>query len=268
MVDWHVHRPESRDSLAPGAIVRSVLRGIAISFLAICALVECALTIRFRNRKESRQARAAWLHRWCRVACYLTGLKVESHGSVPRAGLLVSNHLSYLDIIAFSSLRPCIFVAKSEVARWPLFGWLTMASGAIFINRKRRSDSVRALDEIRNALRENALVVLFPEGTSSGGATVLPFKSALLAAATNLPGAVTAAAISYSLADGCVSEEVYYWRDMTLVPHLARLLTKREIFASVRFSEPLALAGSRKDIALQLHASVQSLMISARDSRR
>ena len=229
--------------------------------------MECALTIRFQNRKRESAGAGG-------LAAPLVPRSLSSHWlergkSRLRATRRVTcfHHLSYLDIIAFSSLRPCTFVAKSEVARWPLFGWLTKASGAVFVNRKRRSDSVRALDEIRNALRENALIVLFPEGTSSGGATVLPFKSALLAAATNLPGAVTAAAISYSLADGCVSEEVCYWRDMTLVPHLARLLTKREIFASIRFSEPLALAGSRKHIALQLHASVQSLLMSARDSR-
>jgi 1-acyl-sn-glycerol-3-phosphate acyltransferase len=70
---------------------------------------------------------------------------------MPSSGLLVSNHLSYLDIIVLSSIQPCVFVAKGDVARWPLFGWLARAAGTIFVDRDRRLSSPNSIDVIRNA---------------------------------------------------------------------------------------------------------------------
>lgn len=241
------------------ANARQVSRAVAILFLSLLALVECACTIPFHRREKRLCARAAWLHRWCRVACKLLGLRLRTDGSVPHAGLLVSNHLSYLDIIAFSALQPCVFVAKREVARWPLFGWLARSAGTIFVERARIRDCPRAAQEIRAALRANILVVLFPEGTSSDGSSVLPFKSALLAAERGSDAAIAAAALSYS-AEGSVADEVCYWGDMTLLPHLVNLCAKRELQAFVRFGRQQSFAGNRKIIAAQLHSEVASLL--------
>ncbi len=113
----------------------AILRGTSIALLSLWALLELWLIIPWQRRENRRHTRAAWLHRWARVALYLLGTRVECHGTIPRSGLLVSNHLSYLDIIVFSSIQPCLFVAKSEVARWPLFGWLARAAGSVFVNR-------------------------------------------------------------------------------------------------------------------------------------
>ena len=92
-------------------------------------------------------------------------------------------------------------------------------------------------DEINTALRVGLLVVLFPEGTSSGGETVLPFKPSLLEPATQQKHLLTTGFLRYELDDGDVAEEVCYWKDMTLVPHLLNLLGKRGIRASVRFAQ-------------------------------
>src|SRR5437773_7774078 len=102
---------------------------------------------------------------------------------MPLSGLLVCNHLSYLDIVVLSSIRPCIFVAKRDVRAWPLFGWLARAAGTIFVERNCRSAAAHEVARISSAIESGLLVVLFPEGTSSDGATVLPFKSSLLQAA-------------------------------------------------------------------------------------
>ena len=99
---------------------------------------------------------------------------------MPRTGLLVCNHLSYLDIIALSALRSCLFVAKSEVGRWPLFGWLAQAAGTLFVERRQKTDCARVVRQIAQTLDDDLLVVLFPEGTSSDGGSVVPFKFALL----------------------------------------------------------------------------------------
>ncbi len=102
-------------------------------------------------------------------------------------------------------------------------------------------------------------LVLFPEGTSSDGSTVLPFKSALLESAVQLRSPIAAASIEYALDDGSVAEEVCYWRDMTLVPHLLNLLCKREIGANYSFSPAKVRAGNRKEIARELRDEIVSI---------
>lgn len=109
------------------------------------------------------------------------------------------------------------------------------------------------------AVVQGTLVVLFPEGTSSNGQTVLPFRSSLLEPATRLAQPVTAAWIGYELADGDVGEEVCYWKDMTLLPHLINLLGKHQVRARLRFRRVPAPAVERKELARQLHAEVVRL---------
>ena len=112
------------------------------------------------------------------------------------------------------------------------------------------------MDEIQAALQTGTIVVLFPEGTSSGGETVLPFKSSLLEPAARQPHSLTAGWLQYELGDGDVSEEVCYWKDMTLVPHLINLCSKRTVQASVHFNHLREGSANRKQLALQLHAEV------------
>ena len=124
-------------------------------------------------------------------------------------------------------------------------------------------ESVRLLvsvDEITAALGAGVLVVLFPEGTSSGGESVLPFKSSLLEPATRQSHSLTAGHLRYDLRDGNASEEVCYWKDMTLLPHLINLLSK----ASVRFTRIGRGSTNRKELARQLHSEVLRLKEAAK----
>jgi 1-acyl-sn-glycerol-3-phosphate acyltransferase len=181
---------------------------------------------------------------------------------VPKKGLLVSNHLSYLDILVLGAITPSVFVAKREVRSWPLFGWFARMAGTVFVRRDCRRDTIRVNWEIVRALQEKVLVVLFPEGTSSDGQTVLPFKSPLLASVTGKAHPVWAGFIDYALQEGSVSKEVCYWRDMTLAPHLLNLLGKPAIAARVAVARcHCALEGGRerKELAHRLRSSVLSL---------
>ena len=253
--------PSQRDGLR--FLIRTTFLGIwrsfAVTFFSLCALVENAITIPFFARTARLHARAAWLHRWSRFACRVLGIRVTTRGSMPSSGLLVSNHLSYLDIVVLSSIRSCVFVAKRDVAAWPLFGWLAYAAGTIFVDRERRLSSVAVVNFIRDAIAGGSLVVLFPEGTSSDGSTVLPFKSALLDSAVQLGCPVAAAAIEYALDQGSVANEVCYWRDMTLVPHLLNLFFKREIRSKCSFTPSKIRSGNRKKIASELRDEVISM---------
>ena len=236
-----------------------IWRAFAVGFFSLVALAEISVTIPFVARSERLHARTAWLQRWSRFACRVLGIRVTRRGSMPQSGLLVCNHLSYLDVVVLSSIGPCVFVAKRDVAAWPLFGWLAHAAGTIFVDRERRLASADVVDLVREAIAGGSLVVLFPEGTSSDGSTVLPFKSSLLESAVQLRCPVAAAAIEHALEDGSVADEVCYWGDMTLLPHLLNLFSKREIRSKCSFSLPKIRAGDRKEIAAELREEIVSM---------
>jgi len=236
-----------------------IWRAFAVVFFSCCALLQNVITIPFVPQARRVHARAAWLHRWCRFACRVLAIRVTTQGSMPSSGLLVSNHLSYLDIVVLSSIKPCVFVTKRDVATWPLFGWLAHAAGTIFVDRERRFSSAKTVDVVQDAIAGDSVVVLFPEGTSSDGSRVLPFKSALLESAVQLRCPVAAASIDYALEDGSVADEICYWRDMTLVPHLVNLFCKREIRGNYSFSPGKVRAGNRKEIAYELRDEIVSM---------
>jgi lyso-ornithine lipid O-acyltransferase len=242
-----------------GSVLLGIWRAFAVVFFSLFALVHNTIMIPFVRRPRRVHARSAWLHRWCQFACCVLGLRVTTHGTIPSSGLLVSNHLSYLDIVVLSSIRPCIFVAKRDVASWPLFGWLAQVAGTVFVDRNRKFGTPKSVDVIGDAIGAGSVVVLFPEGTSSDGSTVLPFKSALLESAVQLRCPIAAASIDYGLNDGSVADEVCYWREMTLVPHLLNLFFKREIRANYSFSPTKVRGGNRKEIARELRDEVVSM---------
>ena len=207
----------------------------------------------------SLRDRTIWLQRSSRSMLRLLAVEVETHGVPPAAGLLVCNHLSYLDILVLVTITPAVFVSKSEVRNWPVFGWFSRLAGTLYVDRTRRSDVARLGDEIRNVLRGGLVVVLFPEGTSSDGSDVLPFKSSLLEPVSGDQHALTIAHIGYSLVEGSVANDVCYWGDMSFFPHFLKLLAKRAIQARVRFAAIERPVAQRKDLARQLHAEVLQL---------
>jgi len=222
----------------------------AVSYASRCAL---------RSPDRLPAARAAWLQRASERLLPVFRVDKQLRGRIPASGLLVCNHLSYLDILLLGSLAPCVFVAKSGVKHWRVFGWFAHLAGTVFVHRGKRLQTGQSTDQIEATLRTGVLLVLFPEGTSSGGETVLPFKSSLLEPATRQAHALTAGLITYELADGDVSEEVCYWKDMTLLPHLVNLLSKGAIRASVSFTELRQGSTHRKQLARQLHSEVLRL---------
>jgi lyso-ornithine lipid O-acyltransferase len=196
------------------------------------------LYVSFRGRVPAAQ-RAAWLHASCvRIARRLAlapSVRRPQAGDV--AGLTVSNHLTYLDILVFGAARPFLFVAKSEVRRWPLLGTLASLGGTIFVDRGRSLQVADASREIEEALRSGIPVLLFPEGTSSDGSSVLPFRSPLFEPAIRAGAAVTAAAVRYHAADAS-EDQLAYWGDMVFLPHLFRTLCVPGLAAEIEFDSP------------------------------
>jgi 1-acyl-sn-glycerol-3-phosphate acyltransferase len=206
-----------------------------------------------------------WRRRMFRIlsggTAWILGVRIQVIGPLPSAPyLLVSNHLSYLDIIVFSAVLPARFVAKREVRGWPLIGPLSWLLGTIFIDREQKRDALRVLDQLDGALRRADGALVFPEATSSDGAGVLPFRPALLewAAARSFP--VHAAAVSYQARPDAppVEQSVCWWGDMPFGPHFLGLARLDRVDATIRFlAEPIT-DSDRKRLAARLHAAVSA----------
>jgi len=238
---------------------RAAGRLCRFAFKVAGSVLDYFFTVAFVSAGGKRLARAAWLQRNSRRHLKLFGYSAEISGEIPRRGLLVSNHLSYLDILAIAAAAPAVFVSKADVRRWPLFGWLASLGGTVFIERERRTHVGEVNREIQSALDEGALVVVFPEGTSSDGGTVLPFRSSLLEPALRGGHGIATAWIHYELPDGDAKTEVCYWGDHTFFPHLLNLLGKKSVRATLRFGKFSRATDDRKELARQLHAAVLEL---------
>ncbi len=238
--------------------------GVELVLGAVRYIPNCA----FQTGDALASAQARWLQRTaCRILRILN-LTIQTDGPVPRAGLLVSNHLGYVDVVVIASLVPSRFVSKYEVKHWPVFGTFARLAGTIFVQRERRLQTVEAASEIEQAFSNDVLLVLFPEGTSSDGTSVLPFKSPLLEPAVRKQPLITTAFIRYELDDGDPREDVAYWRDMTLIPHLLNLLSKRSVRAFLRFEKVDSMPPDRKLLARQLRSKIFHLGGLEEDSQK
>lgn len=233
--------------------------------LVLGCLAECLLRAAFR--KLDAEARADVLHRWSGRILRRIGVQVFISGQVPAHGLIASNHLSYLDILVFSAIAPCVFVSKSEVRSWPLVGWIASFTGTVFVDRSSTSETHNVRPQMQTRLQAGARLVLFPEATSGDGRAVLPFHSSLFQAAVDVAAPAIAAYISYTMApgDGDPVMDVCYWGDMTLFPHFIKLLTKAGVHTTVRFAEKALVFTNRKQAALEMQNQMLALAAAGRN---
>lgn len=190
--------------------------------------------------------------KWGQFLCKVTGVKLNIIGDTPEPPFfLVSNHLSYSDVWVLFACLDCTFIAKSEVKKWPLIGMMISSSGILFVNRDRRTDVSRVNKEISEVINEYQGVVLFPEGTTSPGHIILPFKSSLFQypAQENIP--VHCAAINYKTpaSEKPAFQSVCWWDDTPFVTHLLSMLMMKEFTATVTFSEYQVSNKNRKLLA-------------------
>jgi 1-acyl-sn-glycerol-3-phosphate acyltransferase len=187
-------------------------------------------------------------------------LEVTVRGAPPKPPfLLVSNHLSYVDVLVFASLLKCAFVARGDVANWPVIGSLCRGAATIFVDRDKRKDVARVNGLIGQAIGDGRGIVLFAEGTSTRGDAVLPFKSSLLEQAARADFAVSYAALGYRTREGEPPADlaVCWWGDMTFVKHVVSLLYLSEIKATVAFGAEPIRADDRKVLADRLWSAVR-----------
>jgi 1-acyl-sn-glycerol-3-phosphate acyltransferase len=243
---------------------------IAVSVLLAAPIVP----LRLAAQPLGRRARALSLRSslrvqqaWGRAVLAIMGVSVDRPAGAPPDGcVLVSNHLSYLDIPLLASVLPCRFVSKAEVADWPLVGVLAKLAHVLFLDRGRKADVHAVGREIAATLEQGVTVTFFPEGTSTRGAQVERFHAGLLepAAAGGIP--CVAVALHYE-APGDIAPPactICWWGDTTFGPHAWNLMKLRRIHATVRWSDAPLSASDRKELAAGLHARVSALFVPVR----
>ena len=227
----------------------------------VVIIINYFLTAARAPQDRQRLERAAWLSRSSRRHLKIFGYTADVSGDVPKSGLLISNHLSYLDVLAISSVTPAVFVSKSEVRRWPLFGWFAAIAGTVFVERERRTHVGEVNREIEVALAAGALVVVFPEGTSTNGDTILPFRTSLLEPAARGNHQISVSWLHYEVEEGDARQDVCYWGDHSFFPHVVRMLGTKRIHATLRFGKFQRTTDDRKVLAVQLHEAVAELRL-------
>ena len=228
-------------------LLRSVSRSFVFLTLLMAAVVDWWV-----RRPEVGAGGAVWIHGWSRRIVKWMGFRCEVEGRIPARGAVVSNHLSYLDILLYSSVRPFVMVAKTEVRSWPLFGWITSRAGTVYVERGGGPKTYpRVNAEMAEAYRSGLPVLFFPEGTTTDGADVVPFRRGLFHSVLNEGVTLRTSALRYSLepcaGNGCASveEDVCWWGEMEFVSHIFRLLGLSGLSVKVRFGDEVLERGDR-----------------------
>ena len=216
-------------------------------------------------RAPSERRRALTL-RWCRKLLALMDIDARVHGTIDATGgnvLIVANHISWLDIFVLNAQHPSLFVAKSELARWPVVGRLIRGSGTLFIERARRLDTQRVNRSATDALRSGDAIVVFPEGTTTDGTTVLKFHGSLLQPIVDADGQLLPVAIRYH--DGAGTLSPAYSGDTSFAASFWRVCGARRLAVDLIAAAPLpAGAAHRRELARAAEDAIRTAL-AARD---
>lgn len=213
---------------------------------------------------------------WHRAACWLIGLKIRTHGRPDhrRPLMLVANHASWVDILVLGALADVVFIAKTDVAGWPVFGVLAKLQKTIFVAREARAKAGEQVDEIADRLKGGEIVVLFPEGTTSDGNRLLEVKTSLFGAAatarSHVPGGVVhvqPVSIAYTgvhgMPMGRYHRPIAAWPgDITLLPHLKGILSAGALEVDVDFAEAIVFGpqSNRKILAADVTTTIRTML--------
>ncbi len=217
------------------------------------------------GQKRKRRFAARNLAFYSRIMLWLFGIRVRLQGSPSVAdvqegqatGLLVCNHLSYVDVMVLAAHYPALFVTSVEVQQTPGLGQICKAGGSYFVERRNRTKLAQELSDLQNILHSGqSHLAVFPEATSSNGDGVLPFKNALFDSAVRSQSRVLPMCLQYVSADGKrldrrVRDSIFYYGEMTFLSHFVRLLKLRTIDVVLTVHEPIPVDSrtSRKELS-------------------
>ena len=238
--------------------LRRCRRAVAL----VLALVLCVLRfwlLRLRG-PLTLERQAGWSQSAGRLVLKALGVHYRVEGRPPTHGLVVSNHLSYIDILVLAAAMPCFFVAKMEIGGWPFFGKAARSNGTIFVDRGSLSSAMSVAEQMTERLKLpiQVPVLLFPEGTSTDGSQVIRFHSRLIDPATSIGAPITTAAIRYVIDGGVEERELCWYGDESFATHLWKVLGTAGFSAEVRFGEPRVYT-DRRIAADETRAEIEAM---------
>ena len=249
---------------------------IAIGLVVLLAVTLVLLPIQLVGLRFNLKVRRYIPRLWHRVACRVLGLKVRVHGTLERSRplLIAANHASWKDIMVLGSIADVVYIAKSEVRGWPVFGVLARLQATIFVEREQRQKTGDQVDEIAKRLTGGEIVVLFPEGTTSDGNQLLEIKTSLFgAAASAVPHApdgvvfIQPVSIAYTgvhgMAMGRFHRPLAAWPgDIELLPHLIGVVREGAVDVDVDFGERVeySRASNRKQVSRTVEARIRAML--------
>ncbi|MBE0569179.1 MAG: 1-acyl-sn-glycerol-3-phosphate acyltransferase [Deltaproteobacteria bacterium] len=248
--------------------IRRLLRLAAILGVSLSLASVLAATAWAAPPERRLRYRASFLGAWSKAMCLLLGIRVDVIGEVPGPGnrLVVSNHLGYADIPVLGSVLPGTFVSKKEVARWPLVGFLSNLAGTLFVDRVDRAACRDYVEDLKRRISAGGSVLVFPEGTSTRGDEILPFKAVSFSAVAGthgvsvLPVHIDIVEIESEPAIGVRRDAVCWHGDAAFVPHLMRLLALRNVRYRIVLGRPIPCGDpDRKRLARLARERVVSL---------
>jgi len=207
--------------------------------------------------------RNLYMRTWAYGVARIFNVHIEAEGTPPKPPFfIVSNHLSYLDIIPLYLHLKGTFVAKKEVRHWPVLGPMVKSVGVIFVDRNRRKDVTRVNELLTNVLHKHQGLILFPEGTSSAGSTVLPFHSSLLKlpAASGMP--VHVVSLYYETAEGdqpARDSVCFYGARESFASHIIKFSKTTKVICKIRFGDTPVQSDDRKILAVKLREEVNKI---------
>lgn len=209
------------------------LVNLALHVLAGVLITTILAVLQRRFTDPSYQRLKRW---WLNRIVGILGGQVTTYGEpAPVGSLLVSNHVSWLDIPLLGGQTEITFLSKSEVQDWPILGWLAAKSGTLFIERGKRDGAKGASEQIATRLEQQERVLIFPESTTTDNINILPFHARLFAAAVTVHAPIQPVAIHYLNSQGQTHALVPYLTPQTLMQNLWAILAEPKILIEVHF---------------------------------
>lgn len=229
---------------------------------AILHLLRGYWIIKTQFAKISQKQRADHVQQWSAQLVQVLGLELRIIGTPIQSGLLVANHISWLDNVAIHAAHFCRFVAKSDIKSWPVIGYLTDQSGMLFVERTSRKDSHRVVQIVAEQLRKGDCVAVFPEGTTGAGRELLPFHANMIQSAIDADAQVQPIAIRFTdTASGEQSFAACFVGDDTLIQSVWRTLNAKSITVTLQFGAAhSAESRDRRTWAHDLRASIHTML--------
>ena len=259
---------------------REIKAVFIFSTIVFCIAILIALRLIFLFWPAKKKLLTTYVvHLFGKIATFTLGVKVNVRGRKDllkkRGQFFISNHLSYIDGIVATGLAPLAFVAKTDVRKWPFFGFFSFLSDTIFVNRTNSANIHKEIKKMVSFLNDKVNIILFPEGTSTNGEKLLPFKSSFFAAPLEAKSPVVPIVVTYkSINSQAINEKnrdlVYWYGSMPFLPHLLRAFSLDSIVLDIKVCDPIqgsltsngSTVSGRKDLCEASWKSIEACLAS------